>query len=327
MAECAFHALAALLDEPALRFSVAAGSEAFASFALQEALSHLDTAREVAGRMGISDESLDPDLLESLYSLRGQILEMLKDDEAAQANYEEMQAAAVERGDKALELAALLARCYLHGRYSSVFNPAVASASGHEALQIAQACGDRAAEASALWGVAGATLYSAGDNNQVTAVAERALSLARELGLKELTGRILNNLCWPLIAQKRLEEAISALREAQAIWRELNNLAKLGEAGRFIVLLFYVAGDHQRILAEAPEVSALGASSGSGQDEFEPLFSLVFANARQGRFGKALHYLDQIEALCRNCGQLKRSPWSSMAANPVLLYGGRPGGG
>ncbi len=37
-AECAFHALAALLDEPAFRFSVAAGSEAFASYALQDAL-------------------------------------------------------------------------------------------------------------------------------------------------------------------------------------------------------------------------------------------------------------------------------------------------
>ena len=38
-AECAYHAMAALLDEPAFRFSVAAGKEAFASYAVQDALS------------------------------------------------------------------------------------------------------------------------------------------------------------------------------------------------------------------------------------------------------------------------------------------------
>ena len=58
-AECAFHALAALLDEPAFRYSVAAGNEAFASCATQEALGHFDAAREVAHRMQTMGEGVD----------------------------------------------------------------------------------------------------------------------------------------------------------------------------------------------------------------------------------------------------------------------------
>ncbi|MFN2122682.1 MAG: ATP-binding protein, partial [Candidatus Promineifilaceae bacterium] len=58
-AECAYHALAALLDEPAFRFSVTAGSEAFAANALQDALSHFDTAREMARHMQARDEHVD----------------------------------------------------------------------------------------------------------------------------------------------------------------------------------------------------------------------------------------------------------------------------
>jgi tetratricopeptide (TPR) repeat protein len=175
---------------------------------------------------------------------------------------------------------------------------------GQEALQLAQALGDRAAEAGALWGVAVARLYSAGDINQVTADAQQALSLARELGLQELLGRILINFCWPLVAQKQLTQALAALREAQTIWRELNNLPRLAEASRFVLLLFRVTGDHRGALAEAPEVSALGASIGSSQDEMEPFLSLVYAHMRQGRFAIALNYLEIFGSYVETVGTL-----------------------
>ena len=64
--------LAALLDEPAFRYSVAAGSEAFASYATQEALAHFNTARDVAHHMQERGASIDPNLLGRLYRERGQ---------------------------------------------------------------------------------------------------------------------------------------------------------------------------------------------------------------------------------------------------------------
>jgi predicted ATPase len=54
-AECAYHAVASLLDEPAFRYSLAAGDEAQARHALQESLSHYDQAREAAGNLRGND--------------------------------------------------------------------------------------------------------------------------------------------------------------------------------------------------------------------------------------------------------------------------------
>jgi predicted ATPase len=122
-AECAYHALASLLDEPAFRYSVAAGSEAFASYAMQDALSHFETAREVARRMDNQGENVDPELLADLYKQRGKILRLNQDDEVAAANYEEMREEGVRRQNKALELSALIFLSNLHSHYTGVFNP------------------------------------------------------------------------------------------------------------------------------------------------------------------------------------------------------------
>ncbi len=82
-----------------------------------------------------------------------------------------------------------------------------------------------------------AELYSAGDSQQVVAYGEQALALARHLGLKELMGLVLNDLCWPFGTQKHLEQSRQALNEAQAIWRELGNLLRLAEVCRFMLII------------------------------------------------------------------------------------------
>jgi hypothetical protein len=172
-AECAFHALAALLDEPAFRYSVAAGGEALAAYAVQDALAHLETAREVARRMQASrevarrmqarGEAVDGEALGRLYQQRGQALELIHDEPAAQASYVEIQALAVQRQDRAMQLTGLIAQGNLHSRYTGVFNPPKAKEVGQAALALAQSLGDRAAEVDALWVLQLAELYSAGD--------------------------------------------------------------------------------------------------------------------------------------------------------------------
>jgi DNA-binding SARP family transcriptional activator len=307
-AKCAFHALAALLDEPAFRYSVAAGSAAFSSYAVQEALAHFDTAREAARRMKARGESVDGELLNRLYQERGQVLELNQDDEAAQANYEEMRAEAVQRRSQTMELAALIAQCNLHGHYTGVFEPLKAKESGQAALTLAQEIGDRAAKAAALWGMASAELYSAGDSKQVMVYGQPALVLARELGLKELVGRTLNDLCWPFVAQKQLDKARETLCEAQAIWRELGNLPRLAEASNFMLRLHFMSGDHNRLLAEAPALRELSVSIGSRQDQADATGLLANAHARQGHFGLALNNLAEMEAIFTAIGHSKDEP-------------------
>ena len=304
-AECAYHALAALLNEPAFRFSVAAGSEAFASYAMQDALSHFDTAREVARRMGDRGEHVDFELLASLYKQRGKILRLNQDDKAAAANYEEMRAEGVRRQGRTLELSALIALTNLHSHYTGVFNPPKARETGRAALALAQELGDRAAQAHALWGLQNAELYSAGDSKQIVAYGQEALALARELGLKELTAHALKNLSWPFGAQKNLEQAREELAEAQSIWRELGNLRKLAEAYRLMLILHSLIGDHRSILVDAPKLSELGTSIGSRLDEVEPLYWLASVQLRQGRFGQALENLEQVRAYVEALGHRK----------------------
>jgi DNA-binding SARP family transcriptional activator len=301
-AECAFHALAALLDEPAFRYSVTAGSEAFASYATQEALAHFDTAREVAQRMQARGEVVDEELLGHLYRQRGQALELNQDDAAAQANYEEMRETAVKRQSKTLELFALISQSNLHGHYTGVFNPLKSKELAQAALVLARELGEREAEAGALWGLQVAELYSAGDSKQVVAYGQQALALARKLGLKELMGLVLNNLCWPFGAQKQLEQAREELNEAQAIWRELGNLPRLAEASRFMLIIHSMAGDHQRMLVDAAKLAELGAAIGSRLDEVEAMLWLALAHIRQGCFGQALDCLEEYGAYAESLG-------------------------
>jgi DNA-binding SARP family transcriptional activator len=301
-AECAFHALAALLDEPAFRYSVAAGSEAFAAYAAQEALGHFDAAREVAQRMQSMGEVADEELFGLMYRQRGLALELNQDDASAQDNYEEMRETAVKHGSKTLELASLISQSNLHGHYTGVFNPLKSKELAQAALVLSRELGDREAEAGALWGLQVAELYSAGDSKQVVAYGEQALALARELDLKELMGLVLNNLCWPFGAQRRLEEVRAILLEAQAIWRELGNLQKLAEASRFMLIIHSLAGDHGSTLVDAPQLTELGAAIGSRLDEVESLLWLAAVHARQGRFGQALDCVEQYGDYAESLG-------------------------
>jgi tetratricopeptide (TPR) repeat protein len=265
-------------------------------------LSHLDAAREVAQRMRVRDEVVDLDLLERLFIQRGQALEVNQDDEAAQANYEEMRALAVQRQSKTLELSGLIAQSNLHGHYTGVFNPLKSKELAQAALVLVRELGDKAAEARVLWVLQVAEVYSAGDIQQAVAYGEQALALARQLGLKDLIGLVLNNLCWPIGAQKPLQQSRDELKETQAIWQELGNLPRLAEASRFMLIFHNFAGDHRRTLVDAPKLAELGASIGSRLDEVESFLWLAFAHIRQGRFNQALDCLDRYGAYAESLG-------------------------
>jgi DNA-binding SARP family transcriptional activator/tetratricopeptide (TPR) repeat protein len=301
-ARCAYHALAALLDEPAFRYAVAAGSEAFASYALQDALSQFDTACEVARQMAERGENVDGKLLSQMYRKRGQLLELIQNDQEAQTNYEEMREVAAQRQDRAMELAGLIAQSNLNGTYTGVFNPHKAKELAQAALALAQELGDRAAEAGALWDMQVAEFYGAGDSNLVLAYGQQSLAIARELGLKEQMGRVLTNLCWPYVAQKRLDLARDVINEAQSIWGELGNRPQLAEAAGMMLFIHFFAGDHNRMLVDAPQVAKLSASIGSRLNEGNALRWLTLVYARQGHFQQALAYLEQAEVLSEASG-------------------------
>lgn len=311
-AECAYHALASLLDEPAFRFSLAAGDEALASWAFEESLVHYDRAREVAQRMGRKAAATTPQSLQQLYQNRGRALELIEAYQAAQANYEEMVSLAAERHDQALELAALTAQCIIHARHNPVFNPSRAQKEGQAALALARTVDDRAAEARALWGMMLVGIYGGGSVREIMTFGQRSLALARELGLKEQMGYVLVNLCWPYMAQKQVGAALEANDEALAVWQALGNPPRLLEAYEMRQWLLFIPGDLRGMMAAARETLRLSRLTANQGFEGNALRFMAHVHVRQGRFAQAL-------ACAKEAMSLQRQRFYSEHANDDVL--------
>jgi hypothetical protein len=296
-AECAYHALASLLDEPAFRYSLIAGDDALRANAFQESLAHYDRAREIAQRISEENTVIDAQSLRQLYQNRGRALELAEDYPATQANYEEMIELAAERNDQSLELVALIALCDIHARHTPLFNPPTAKKMGQAALDLARNLNDRKAEAAALGGLMFAALYGGEENRNALAYGEASLSLARELGLQEQKGAVLVHLCWPYIAQKQLGAALDANREAEAVWRELGNLPKLVETYDMRQFLHLIAAEHEQQLATSSELHRLSLMTGNQLFQGNALTMMSDAHRLHGRFAEALIAINAAMAI------------------------------
>ena len=296
-AECAYHALASLLDEPAFRFSLAAGDEALATWAFEESLGHYERARDVAQRMGVAAGTISAPSLKQLYLKRGQALELAEDFEGAQVNYDEMLILAAELGDRPMELAALTALCVIHARHNPIFDPQRAREEGQAALNLARTLDDPEAEARASWGLMLVGIYGGGSGEVIRAFGRRSLSLARELGLTELVGYVLINLCWPYLAQKELAAAVAALDEARDIWQELGNQPMLLETYDMRQFVLSVTGDYEGLQEAAREVLRLCDVTGNQGYRGAALRFTALVHILQGRFEQALVLLDAALSL------------------------------
>jgi tetratricopeptide (TPR) repeat protein len=296
-AECAFHALASLLDEPAFRFSLAAGDEALQSSAFGESLVHYNRALEAARRMVKAKAVVDPNSLHHLYQNRGRALELTEEYQAAQANYEEMLSIAAERQDQSLELEARIAQCIIHARHNPIFDPQKARDEGQAALILSRELNDRPAEARALWGLMLVEIYGGGSSQKTSEFGQRSLALARELGLTELVGFVLVNLCWPYIAQKEIQRALEANDEALAIWQDLRDQPMLLESHEMRQWILMIIGDYEGVLAAAGEVLRLCSLTGNKGFEGTALRFTGLVRLLHGRLEQALASIEAAMAL------------------------------
>jgi tetratricopeptide (TPR) repeat protein len=130
----------------------------------------------------------------------------------------------------------------------------------------------------------------------VFALKNRNAVYLRKNKVKELTGRILNSLCWSSFALNKIEDALEDLAEAKTIWRELGNLQQLAEASKTMLLIYDAIGDYRRVLTDAPELAKLSVSIGDRLGEGNALLTTTFAYARQGRFEQALANIEKVRA-------------------------------
>ncbi len=236
-AELAHHAQATQLTEPAFRYSLAAGDEAMRLFAVREAIAHYEQALTLAtgdGRPETGQTTISTQSVQSLisnhhhlYLQLGRAYELTNEWDKARTTYETMLALAQEANVPEAECAALNRLATLAAQIAYDIDQATRFL--QRAIQVAESCGDQVALAEAEWNLAQIRVYI-WDIEASLAHAQRALALARQLDLPELTGRSLTVLGFAENGAARWEEGESHYEEARQLYAALGNRALEAES-------------------------------------------------------------------------------------------------
>ena len=282
------HSVRAGNDEATLRAAALAAAAAARLYANTEAEAHYRTGIEAARRLGSGASVLGP-----LYLGRGTALELSGRYEEARANYEEMRSLARELGDEAMELGARTSFAVLYSTATPLFDPDRGRRLAEENAAMARRLGDRAAEAKALWSIMIADVFGGGDPAHAVEAGEAALVIARELGDREQTAFVANDL-WrahmangdPGLAQDRLDEA-------RPMWEELGNQVMLCENLALTASTHHLLGWHQRALAEARAALSIAEEIGNAWGQSFALITLYRIRADLGELAPAIAAMER----------------------------------
>jgi tetratricopeptide (TPR) repeat protein len=313
-AELAHHALAGRLLEPAFRYSVAAGDQAAGVYAHVEAVQHyrraLDTVKQ--DQAGESDEALT-----GLYLHLGRTLELMSRFDDALATYEEMERFAQARGDRAMEVAALLARITPLATVTAVFDPTHAERLAERALQLAQGLGDQAAEADILWNQL--NIYRVTNRlPQAAACGERALALARRLSRRERLAFVLHDLGYCSAFMADFEPARALFHEAGALWREFGNLPMVADGLVGVCFVCVYSGEYDAAIASFEEALQISQTIDSLWALASCRHNIGYVFSDRGQVERAMAEMEEGIRLSEQDGPI--SPLIIVRADMALLY-------
>ena len=188
-AELASHALSAGETEAAYRYSVQAGDEALAVFAVEEAIGHYEQARFLIKTQPLLQSRSSAFEVEHLYVRLGRAYGFQNSWPRAQQIYEELLAYAQEHQLPALVSMTLNRLAILAVQQAQ--DRSQVQALLEEALQMAEISTDQRTLAETAWNQAQITGFVWGDPKRALAHGRQALELAREISDKELEARSL----------------------------------------------------------------------------------------------------------------------------------------
>jgi class 3 adenylate cyclase/tetratricopeptide (TPR) repeat protein len=279
-------------DAQTLTYAAIAGDAAARLHANAEAEAHYRTGLDVARRIGAHSP-----LLRTMYERRGSALELIGRYDDAIANYEEMQAEAVARGDDAMELAANSMIALLYSTATPKFDPPLGRRLSEEAVVMARRIGDRAAEARALWNIVVANVYGGGDAARAVEAGEASLVIARDLAEREQVAFTLNDVSRAYMARGDFATASERLAEARQLWEELDNRPMLGENLTVGSSMHMFHGDFAAALADARQAAEISASIGNAWGESHALLTVYRVEVELGQLGAAIDTVQRSKEL------------------------------
>jgi len=219
-AELAYHARLSGQSEAACRYSVQAGDEAVAVFAVGDAIEHYEQARSFLQEQTSGHAALVAAEVEHLYSSLGQVYASLSAWQKAQEAYEELLAYGRQKPlpgliSKTLNHLAILALQQSYDRPK-------ARALLEEAWHMAEISQDQQALAETEWNLAQITAIVWGDPKRALPHVQHALSLARASLDQELEARSLCLLGWIHLLEGDFQETMSCLQASLALYAHLH---------------------------------------------------------------------------------------------------------
>jgi len=278
----------------ALKYFTLAGDHAARIYANTAAVGHYARAIEIARQDREADAGeRDGAPLIQLYTRRGRAFEIDGRYDDALANYQELEALARERDDRALELSALIPQATLHSTFTAKFNPQLGRALSERALALAQELQDHHAEAKALWNLMLIAHFGDDDQRQAVAFGERSLALARAYDLKEQLAYTLHDIANAYLDSGRRDQAWRAYKEVDALWQELGNLPMRVDNLANWAWQHYQSGRFEQALARVDGGLGISRSIGSLWGQAYSLMTVGPFYLADGAYAQAIAALEE----------------------------------
>lgn len=246
-AELTFHAAAAGLNQPAFIYAVAAGDEAMTLHAFADAVLFYEQALHLTEQVDVAAAQLS-----TLCTRYGRALELCGRYQDALDHYIEAIATARQSDNRELELAALVAQGSIRATANELSDFALGEALGLEALTLARALDDKAAEAKIQWNLLNVYRMTA-RNQQALAAGEQSLALAQELDLREQMAYAANDLVYVYQAGDDFDRMVVLAEMAAALWREVGNRPMLTDSLVILANMQAICGYYEEALTIAAE--------------------------------------------------------------------------
>ena len=307
------HYAVAGVDAKAMEYSMRAGGVAGRVYAHTEALAHYTRALNFARR----DPEANSQLLCDLLLRRGRMLELSSQFKAALEHYEEMQALAQTRGDRALELAALAARCQIRCTPNSEFNPDLGEELAKRTAALARDLGDRPVEAKIYWDLLNAYRLT-NRLAQALEAGEQSIAISRELNLREQLAFSLNDISHVYMFSGDFDRSRMTVEEATRLWRELDNLPMLADSLATLAQYGSFSGDYGDALELGTEALKISRSIANLWGQTYSLSAVGLVYWALGDPGRAIATMEETLRLSDLSGYL--IPQELTRADLAVVY-------
>ena len=223
----------------------------------------------------------------------GRAYELAPDYDAAYVLYQQTREYAHTRGDRALELAALVQLSKVLAVAAIRYDPAKAMEIAQQALEIARALQDQHSEARVLWIMMLLNLYGGVGVHQGVVYGEQALALARALDWREQIAYTLNDLVYSYMNLGEMQKVDECAAAARALWRELDNKPMLTDNLNASGMGYLLRGAYQNALNAAHEARTLSQTIGNPWGETTSYMLEGYVHLERGEWTDAMGFFQQ----------------------------------